>query len=254
LILTIFCQYASAGKAITLVAEDDWYPYSSQRNGTSEGFVVDLIRAAYAAVDVDVRFKIASFKSCLKQVEEGVELGCFDVTLDEDTKTRFIFPNEFLFIDTGGIYDMENSGLPAKVTQLNLLGHRVGYTNGSIYGEFLDTAKGIERELAMSDLSNLRKLVARRQDYSLVSTTIANYIFKTHPDDFSLRPRLVGTVSNQKMYVGFSRKRPEAKEAAALLDQGLIKIRANGSYRKIELNWLGSSTAPEKIADLKLKK
>jgi polar amino acid transport system substrate-binding protein len=241
-------------KTITLIAEDEWYPYSAQRDGKSVGFVVEVVRAAYAAEGVDVKFKVASFKSCLTQVEEGTEVGCFDINQDDDTKTRFLFPGESLFTDTGGIYDMENSGLPDKVTPQSLVGYRVGYTNGAIYGEFLDKAKGIRREFAMSDLSNLRKLVAGRQDYSLISTISADYIFKSHPEYFPLLPRLVGVVSNQKMYVGFSLKRPDAKEAAALLDAGLIKIRANGTYKKIEMEWLGSYLPPEKNGSTKSKK
>jgi polar amino acid transport system substrate-binding protein len=213
-----------------------------------------VVRAAYAAVDVDVNFKVASFKSCLTQVQDGTELGCFNINMDEDTKARFLFPNESLFTDTGGIFDMKLAGLPDNVTPQNLVGYRVGYTNGGIYGEFLDKAKGIHREFAMSDLSNLRKLVAGRQDYSLVSTISANYIFKSHPDYFPVLPRLVGVVSNQKMYVGFSLKRPDSKEAAALLDAGLIKIRGNGVYKKIEMEWLGSYQLPDKVTNSKIKK
>jgi polar amino acid transport system substrate-binding protein len=247
-------QAVAQTKTITLVAEDDWFPYSGQRDGKSVGFVVELVRAAYASQGVNVQFKVASFKSCLTQVEEGSELGCFDINLDDDTRKRFLFPNESLFSDTGGIYDMEKSGLPDKVTPQSLVGYRVGYTNGAIYGEFLDKAKGIQREFAMSDLSNLRKLVAGRQNYSLISTISAEYIFKSHPEDFPEKPRLVGIVSDQKMYVGFSLKRADSKEAAALLDAGMIKIRANGTYKKIELDWLGSYLPPEKSTPAKVKK
>ena len=250
----IFMQSAHAAKSITLIAEDDWYPYSAQRNGVSEGFVVDVIRSAYATVGVDVKFKVASFKSCMKQVEEGVEIGCFDINLDNDTNSRFLFHNEALFVDTGGIYDMEKSGFPDKVTPQNLVGYRVGYTNGDTYGEYLDNAPGIQREYAMSDVSNLKKLVAGRQDYSLISTITAQFIFKTHAADFPVLPRLVGIISNQKMFVGFSLKRAESKEAAALLDEGLIKIRADGTYKKIETQWLGVYLPADKPAKKAVKK
>jgi len=245
-VLAVFFADAGAVKTVTIIAEDDWYPYSSQVKGVSQGFAVDVVRAAYAAVDVEVNFKFASFKSCLTQVEAGTEVGCFDITLDEDTQSRFLFPNEPLFVDTGGIYAIDKPGLADRVTPQDLVGSRVGFTNGAVYGDFLDKAKGIQREYAMSDLSNLRKLVAGRQDYSLVSTVIANYIFKSHATDFTVMPKLVGVVSNQKMYVGFSKKRPESKEAAALLDAGLVKIRANGTYKKIEAQWLGNTPLPDK--------
>ena len=253
-ISTLMSSAVAEDKTVTLLAEDDWYPYSAQHGGKIVGFVAEVIHAAYESEGVEVKFKAASFKSCLAQVEAGTELGCFNINLDDDTKARFLFPNESLFTDTGGIYDMEKSGLPNKVTPQSLVGYRVGYTNGAIYGEFLDKAKGISREYAMSDLSNLRKLVAGRQDYSLISTISADYILKTHPEDFSVKPRLVGVVSNQKMYVGFSLKRPDAKEAAATLDAGLIKIRANGTYKKIEMKWLGDYLPADQSVRPKPKK
>lgn len=254
LAMSFTCNAALAVRTLTLVAEDDWYPYSAQQNGVSEGYAVELVRAAYAAVGVDVRFKVASFKSCMKQVEDGTELGCFDVNQDDDTRKRFIFPKEYLFVDTGGIYDMASSKQPDRITMHDLVGFRVGYTNGAVYGDYLDHAQGIQREFAMSDLSNLRKLIAGRQDYSLISTAVANYLFKTYPDDFAVKPRLVGLVTNQKLYVGFSKKRPEAAEAASLLDEGLAKIRANGIYSKIEIEWLGTFRLPDRLAEPRSKK
>ena len=253
-VLAVFFHDAGAVKTFTIIAEDDWYPYSSQVKGVSQGFAVDVVRAAYASVGVDVNFKFASFKSCLVQVEAGTELGCFNITLDDDTQSRYIFPNEPLFVDTGGIYAIDRPGMSDRVVPQDLVGFRVGFTNGAVYGDFLDKAKGIQREYAMSDLSNLRKLVAGRQDYSLVSTVIANYIFKSHAADFVVLPKLVGIVSNQKMYVGFSQKRPESREAAALLDEGMVKIRANGTYKKLETQWLGNVQIPEKLIEAKPKK
>ncbi len=228
-----------ATETITLNAEDNWFPFSAYRNGQTEGFVVDVIRAAYAAVAIEVKFDPMPFKRCLTKVESGTDLGCFTVNRQEDTEKQFLLHKVPLFNDTGGIYDMEKSGLPAKVSPADLIGHRVGYTHGYTYGDYLDNTDGIIKEEAPNDLSNLKKLAYGRQEYSLVSVITAAYLFKTYPKDFPVLPRLAGTVTEQEMFVGFSRHRPDSIEAAAKLDEGLLIIRKNGTYSKIVSNWLG---------------
>jgi len=243
-----------AAQTITLTAEDDWFPFTALRNGQVEGFSVDVIRAAYAAVGVDVKFNAMPFNRCLAQVEFGTDLGCFNIVRQSETEKRFLFHKVPLFKDIGGIYDMEKSGLPSRVSPKDLIGHRVGYTLGDTYGDFLDKAEGIRREMAPTKLLNLKKLTAGRQEYSLISVSIAAYLFKTYEADFPVRPRLVGVVSEQEMHVGFSYKRPDSAAAAGKLDAGLLVIRKNGTYKMIEDKWLGEYPMLEDVFRIELKK
>jgi len=238
-VLSSSFQTLHAAQTITLDAEDSWFPYSALQNGQVDGFVVDVIRAAYKAVGIEVKFNPLPFKRCLTQVESGTDLGCFNVNKQPENEKRFLLHKVPLFKDKGGIYDMEKSGLPGLVQPEGLIGHRVGYTHGFTYGDYLDKTDGILREYAPNDLSNLKKLAYGRQEYSLVSVISATYLFKTYPADFPVLPRLVGVVAEQEMFVGFSRKRPDSIEAAARLDEGLLVIRKNGTYLKIVKKWLG---------------
>ena len=45
---------AFAQQRVTLVAENDWFPYSAERHGEPEGMAVDLVRAAYKAAGVEL--------------------------------------------------------------------------------------------------------------------------------------------------------------------------------------------------------
>lgn len=99
---------AQAGTSYTLIAEDDWFPYTAERNGVIEGFGVDVIRAAYAAVGVEVKFKATPFSRCLMQVENGDDLGCFNTVKESDTEKRFLFHKQPLYENVTGIFDMAN--------------------------------------------------------------------------------------------------------------------------------------------------
>jgi hypothetical protein len=50
---------AARAETITLIGEDDWYPYSGAKNGRIRGFAADIIEAAYAAAGIQVKFTSA---------------------------------------------------------------------------------------------------------------------------------------------------------------------------------------------------
>ena len=93
------------------------------------------------------------------------------------------------------------------------------------------------REVAPSDLSNLRKLIKGRSEFSLVYTRIVDYLQVTYPEEFKGKIRQVGVAVEDNLFVSFSKIWPDSKRYAKLLDQGLIAIRADGTYRKLEQKW-----------------
>lgn len=226
----------SHSASITLVGEDDWYPYSGLKAGKLHGFAVDVITAAYAAMNIKVRYLAAPYARCLKLVETGQELGCFDSLNEAKLNEHFLFHQVPIFEAEIGIYaaaDSSQSGLRAS----DLSGQRVGLTHGYTYTDVIDNDHSIVREMAPSDYSNLRKLALKRSDYSLVYTRVVDYLSALYPQELQGKIKQVGTLSVDKLYVSFSKRRPEAARYASLLDQGLLKIRKNGVYAKLEQAW-----------------
>ncbi|MEN9865745.1 MAG: hypothetical protein RL748_1335 [Pseudomonadota bacterium] len=236
LIILLFLLFAGSAQALTLIGEDDWYPYSAVKDGKLRGFAVDLIRAAYAAVDMPVTFKSAPYARCLKLVQAGLEVGCFDSLKDEKLTRDFLFHQEPIFRAEIGIFAL--SGVAqTQLKPVHLKGKRVGVTHGYTYTDEVDQDASIRREVAPSDLLNLRKLLMKRSDYALVYTRVVDYLVTRYPEEFKGKIRQVGMVSQDNLYVSFSKVHPDAARYAALLDQGLLKIRRNGQYAKIEEQW-----------------
>lgn len=240
LLLTLNTAYAAPAsgntESISLIGEDDWFPYSGLKAGKLQGFAVDVIAAAYAAVNVKVTFQAAPYARCLKLVESGRELGCFDSLNEAKLAGAFHFHQVPIFQAEIGIYaaaDSAESGLRAS----DLRGRRLGLTHGYTYTDVIEKDQSIVREMAPSDYSNLRKLVLKRSDYSLVYTRVVDYLSALYPHELQGKIKQVGTLSVDNLYVSFSKRRPEALRYANLLDQGLLKIRKNGVYARLEQNW-----------------
>ena len=221
---------------ITLIGEDEWYPYAALRGGKLRGLAVDIIEAAYAEMNVKVNFKSAPYARCLMLAETGQELGCFDSLKDSKLSKILFFHEEPIFKAEIGIFALDSS-TESQLQFSSLRGKRIGVTHGYTYTDEVDNDAGVTREVAPTDLSNLRKLLLRRSDYSLIYTRVVDYLIGQYPAEFKGKIRQVGSISLESLYVSFSKRRTDSPKYASLLDQGLRKIKKNGVYQKIEQKW-----------------
>jgi polar amino acid transport system substrate-binding protein len=219
-----------------LISEDNWYPYAALKDGKISGFAVDVIEAAYAKMNIKVEFISAPYARCIMLVKAGRALGCFDSLNDVTLAPDFLFHHEPLFKAAIGIYGT-NQNQSKAISVVDLRGHTVGVTHEYTYGDEIESDKKIIREVAPTDLSSLRKLLLRRSEYSLVFTRIFDYLQVAYPDEFKGKIHQVGVAFEVNLYVSFSKLWPNSKRYANLLDQGLIAIRADGTYKKLEQKW-----------------
>lgn len=225
-----------ASDTITVVGEDEWYPYAALKDGKLQGLAVDIIEAAYAAVNVKVQFKAAPYARCLMLAESGQELACFDSLKDSKLSKIFLFHEVPIFKAEIGIYAAENVGLK-NLQSSALQGKQIGVTHGYTYTDEVDNDQTIRREVAPTDLSNLRKLLRQRSDYSLIYTRVFDHLMSRHAEEFKGKIKQVGTIGQNALYVSFSRNRADSAKYADLLDRGLRKIKKDGSYFKLEQKW-----------------
>ena len=227
---------ARADEPFQLVAEDDWYPYSGQRNGEAEGMAVDLVRAAYAAAGHKVSFVSEPYARCLEEVEKGLQLGCFDTTREPANEARFLFHKTPLFAARIVIIAPIDSAA-AELTASDLKGERVAVTNGYTYGEPFQSDAAISKDVVTSDLAVLRVVALKRATYGVIYDRVMASIIAENSGELGGKVKVVGVLAEPELYVSFSKQRPEAAEAIAALDRGLALIKADGTYAAIEEKW-----------------
>ena len=236
---SLLAMVDSRAETITLVGEDAWYPYSGVAQGKNRGFAVDVIRAAYAVSKIEVRFIAAPYSRCLMLVKTGQELGCFDSLKDSKLEPDFLFHKEAIFQASIDIYARTGSSFAknGKISGSDLHKYIIGVTHGYTYGSEFESDNRIVRESAPTDVSNLRKLLLGRSDYSLIYSRVVDYLISTYPDEFKGKIQRVANLIEDKLFVSFSRRRAESARYADALDKGLREIRANGVYAAIEKKW-----------------
>lgn len=220
---------------IRIGAEDDWRPYAFVQAGQSAGFAVDLVRAAWAAAGVEVELVPLPYARCMREVEAGKLAGCFNTLRDSRTEDKYLWHKYHLFRARIGIYGRSDGPVDSVNVQA-LRGKRVGVTNGYDYGAAFDDDPAMVRDVAASDLTSLRKLVAGRVDYALVFDRVATEIAANNPT-LGQGFRLRGVLLEPSLYLSFSRKFPDVEPWIFRFDAGLDKIRKNGEYARIEARW-----------------
>jgi polar amino acid transport system substrate-binding protein len=221
---------------VRIGAEDDWRPYSYVSGGEPVGFAVDIVKAAWTAAGVSLELVPLPYARCMRMVDNGDLDGCFDTLRDPRTEAHYRWHRQPLFKARIAIYGRTALCGAGEVGLKDLLGRRIGVTNGYDYGEAFDNDSRMVRDVAASDLASLRKLVAGRVDYALVFDRVADHIADLHPE---LAPNFVqcGVLVEPLLFLSFKRDGAALKPLIARFDQGLEKIRKSGEYARIEARW-----------------
>jgi polar amino acid transport system substrate-binding protein len=235
-LLPLFICSVAYAETVTIGAEDSWYPYSGVVNGKPAGFTVDLVRAAFAAENIDVKFESMPYARCTKMVKDGHLLGCFDTARSSMVEADFLWHKKPMFNSRSMIF-ARASNQQKNVSVAALEGKNVVVCRDYEYGDAFDSNRKVIRQVAKDDYSGFRMLLAGRGDYVLAYEKVAEILIKEHPDEFAGKIIPVGVIEELRLYTVFSKTFPESARYMALFEQGFDQISKNGKVKEIEIRW-----------------
>lgn len=220
----------SSNAVIHLGVEDGWPPYADH-NG--EGLSTEIVRAAFAAVGQQVIISVKPYARVLRDVEAGHIDGGYNVTRQASTERRFIFGHYPILTANASFYyaaDRPQSyqtarDIPSKARVASIIDYE--------YGDIYESQRERFREVSVARQNQIiRMLLAHRVDVAVMFDRVAEYTLA----DMNLPADILSrgaTTNASDVYVAFSLKNPESKKYAALLDEGLLKIRESGVYENL---------------------
>lgn len=225
----------SLSTAIVLAGEDDWAPYSytdkSTRGQGQEpvGFSPRLIRAAFATQGVNVKFIAVPFSRCMRLAQTAQVSGCFNASITDDNREDYIWHDPPMFAEELSIFGAPDSGAkPLKPSDLR--GKRVGITNGYTYPSAFSHDPQIIKFAANSDENLIEMLLNKRVDFILMNRTPGWLRIDSMP---SAKGRVAyrGELAADHFWIAFSKKSPNAQQAADIFSKGLAHMHRDGSYQ-----------------------
>lgn len=224
---------ASAAQAKTVhFAIGDWEPLTSSSR-PEKRTLERVVREAYALVGVDVEFSYYPWSRSALMVERGQADGTFPWNLTPERREKYLSHQVSLLTSPNVFFHLKGTDFNWQTLE-DLKKYRVGVTQG-YQEETIYRNLGIPAEVVPNEESNFRKLLLGRIDVYM-TTQIVGYEMIGNlfpPEDrarFTHHPKVTAT---SEFFVLFTRQRSTSAEYARLLDEGLRKLQASGTYRRI---------------------
>jgi ABC-type amino acid transport substrate-binding protein len=232
---------ADAPRAKLRLASLEWAPYVG-RDLPRQGYAAEVLRAACARHGVDVEIDFLPWARALLLARRGDYDGLFPEYYDASREPEFRFSVPFPGGPVG-LYQRRDRGIRYRVDPRvdldaalrGLAGYRIGVVRGYLNNPVFDAADYLQKEEAVSDAVNLRKLYYGRVDLAFIDQRVADYLLAT--DLRELRPALAmvePAIEEKPLYVAYARRalaEVDAKRRAC--DRGLEEIAADGTLAKI---------------------
>ncbi|WP_082154241.1 transporter substrate-binding domain-containing protein [Gottschalkia purinilytica] len=240
IILTIFIlvseSYAYGYKETLKIAGDNNYPPYEfvDENGNYKGFNVDVMNAISIELGIDIEIIPMNWNDALMSLRRGEVDIVQGMTKSLYRKSIFEFSNE-LVINSQAIFVRKDTSFVTEVKDLS--GLKVACQKGDVSDELIRNVSDItllEKEnqgLAIEALLNneVDAFVGNR-------LTGLYYLQKTKRIE---DVKIVGEPMHTIQYCSATKKGD--KETLAILNEGIKRIKKNGTYDKIYKKWFGES-------------
>jgi ABC-type amino acid transport substrate-binding protein len=238
-LLVVWSIGAAQNKTVVIAVEDDAAPWSRP---DGSGYANDLVIAAFKAVNIDVDLKVVPYARCKRMAMNGEVVACFNTSPSADLAGSIELATKPLFtVNSAYFYNVKKPIRLTNEKQLpdkTVVGTVIGYEYPNSFEELKQRGVVVVEE-SPSEEVNLRKLAAGRIDLALLvfneMKSASSLIKKAGVEG---RVQMTIGAGTMKSYIGFSLKHPQGPWAREQFNQGFDRIIANGTFRRIRLNWL----------------
>ena len=228
-LLTLLALLCLPARAEPRLATLEYPPYSStQLDGG--GSIVELTRRAFATQGYTPQIDFLPWARVRAELRSGSYQGALALW-PQEIKEEDLTASRPLFYSQLGLFARKQA--PVSFTRLeDLRGRKVGIVRGYGYPPRI-LASGIVAEEAVDDISNLRKLAARRFDLVLLERIVGEHLIASERE---LRGQLAWqepALERIPLVVGFTTRKAGQPDWAAIYERGLRELHANGEYTRI---------------------
>jgi polar amino acid transport system substrate-binding protein len=218
-------------RVVRLATLEDYAPYSAA-DRPDMGFAPDVFVQAMRRRGHVVSVEVMPWARALEAVREGRFHALTSVWHSAERENFLLFSQPFalqrlVFVRrAGSVFDFRRLE--------DLRGRRVGTVYGFFYQPDFMAASFIQRQEAPNVLTNLRLLAADRIDLTLDDEGLLRFLLNTQLPE--LRPHLEltqGALTENPLYMGFSRVLPEGYALVEDFNAGLRDLQADGTYSRL---------------------
>jgi polar amino acid transport system substrate-binding protein len=242
LFLAIFALGLTGASAETIkITADVWPPYTMDPAGGSAGYLIDVAKAVFDAQGHSVVYSVKPYARAINDTKSGVEDGVAGIYTNDAAELKLHYPANELGVSINTFFVRAEDSWSYEPTKgnANFSTLRIGVITDYSFKEiqdYLDANKTTQKVQYISGdqplEANLRKLLAKRIDATIDDKIVVNYLSKQL--GLSDKIKAAGSLSDKNsIVIAFSAANPNGALYARQLSEGVAKLRANGSLKKI---------------------
>ena len=157
---------------ITLYAEDNFYPFSTQ---TGDGLSNRLVAAAYQSMDIDVQYEVMPFARLMRTLDQGKGLGGLNSKLNDENYPHLLYGKQPIYVGALQFYYHKDS--PVSVTQISDINNPLlvlGQVNGYYYPPIMKESNSHKQQV-QSDQHLIRMMLLGRVNAGLMMEKVVEY-------------------------------------------------------------------------------
>lgn len=233
LLFVLFCYGTINAMDTVVIATDDYDPYTLYRDNGS-GVILDIIREAFAKVEVEVQFRFMPWKRCEMNVSEGKLFAATPYFKTDKRLKEYDFSDPLILSRNVFFYNKETVPDDFFWTELSdFKEYRMGGVIGYWYMEAFKKA-GLKVSLVPTDLQMLKMILLNRIDFCVLDEITGRRLINTHlngeMEHFGI---LEKPESIDSFHLLISRIYPGSKELTEKFNRGLRALKESGEYHKI---------------------
>ena len=221
--------WAQAG-SVRIVTEP-WQPFMGPEL-PGGGFLPELVAAIFADSGRTVSIEFAPWARAMAMAASGDEYGLLGAFRTAEREKLFLYPDAFGVVKTR-LYARADSGIPVP-SLAGLEGRVVAVVRGAAHGREFDAATSFVRIEVEDHESLVRMLLLGRCDLIAGPADVIEYLLGTRFREAADGVRATGPVLEEnEVYLAFSRAAPEAETLRILFNEGLARIKADGTFAEL---------------------
>ncbi len=225
---------AVAAEKVVILTSLEWPPYVGETL-PGQGACAEVVRAAFEAVGYKLEIRFYPWKRAIDKALHSLDIiGYFPEYYSVERARNFLFSDS---VGKSPLGLVERKDTPFYWDTLDeLTRYKLGVVRGYVNTEQLDqmiAAGSIRVDESVSDLFNLRKLLAGRVDMAIADSNVFSYLINTDyllhskKNELRMNPHLLGV---KDMYVCFRNGRTGEKYLK-IFNEGLRRIAARAILR-----------------------
>ncbi len=234
IIILLLTSLTTHTETLTVVS-DVWCPYTCEPDAINQGIGVDIVKAVFEPLGIDIHYQVGEWEQTLQWVKEGKYDAVISVIKKE--APYLLFP-KYHFSHSKSCFFQHSSSQWQYAGTSSLNNKRIGIMSGYSYGRLLDKYfvqhnDSIKKKTTIDDLLTAldnNKVDIINDDYNVLTHYITTY----KPTEMQSNYSFTGCQPRTKLFIAFSpANKKRSEHFVKLLDERLYEILRNGEAQAI---------------------